>query len=144
MIGTTVGEAAWVAMAEKFPTLPEPAVEMVPKSVFEGKGGVPIEDLVRWVLETYYVVDIRPEDAPNAAAWAMRRWAASGKRSERIFFRHIVPKFLASRDVATCGGAKLNDHQDDMEAYNRMMGFLDEDAPGGSRRSSKTADAGCN
>ena len=75
-------------------------IKLVDKAVFEGKPRIPLEDAVRWALDTLCMAGIGPRDAPSAAAWSLREWARSSRRASTDFFRVYVCGVLSPRDSA--------------------------------------------
>lgn len=101
-------DAAWDAMAEKYPPLPpaEPKCPEPPPEVETDDSDLDVlaarvegspPDLVRdtlWAYENLENKQARPEDAPSVGAWSLLKWARDYRNR---FFEQLVPRAMAAR-----------------------------------------------
>lgn len=92
----------WEQAAEAFPPLPEGVVAETPEEAAPEKPTAALtedfinktasdQEVVRWVADTLDLADVKPSDAPSAAAWNMRLWARGHKDR---FYTQVFVKLM--------------------------------------------------
>jgi len=88
-------------------------------------GGASENEKLRWIFENMQVLDVRPENAPSAGAWALLTELRKNDEQRRDFYKTLWPKLLTKED-AEGGGRLMDDGKPIIELIERLQAALPE------------------
>jgi len=99
-------------------------IELFDAAMFEDKGGVTENEMIRWVNTNMIVEGVQPEDAPCSAAWGMLLHYRETTQRREKFYDTMVPK-LVSKEDAEKGGKLQDDGKTAIELLDKLLEALE-------------------
>jgi hypothetical protein len=100
-------------------------IELYDAELFDDKGGVTENEMIRWVHKNMLIADIQPEDAPCSDAYGMLLHYRKSEQRQEKFYDTMVPKLLSKEDAAKTGKLE-DDGKDQSDLIKRLQAALPE------------------